>query len=197
MKSIKGITMSNKERLFYVFIIILQFVFVMVVVKHSVFKKQQRFFTGNNLSGKCAALYSFNAESKDGKKTILFTAYNSDWYLFLAVSRGCGHCEKLLSFFNDSLKDFPFYKEKDLKVFVISVDDFQDEYPNLSFLKVNFDDFFQFGDVYPTIILTNGKGRILLRAEGFNDSKFFKENLIKAIYDAYKKDKYKKSETIK
>ena len=186
--------MEIKERVFYVGLIIIQFILIFFILnqtRESSKDMNARLnfqFSPIAVSGR---LYSFDGGNRTGKaEHVRFTAYSDKMYLFLVVSDECSHCTSFLEDFSSDLDETPLGQAvRLLAVTSGNLGHFM-QYPNIPFVRISEDDIQQFGDQVPAVFLVNGQGNVLFHAVGYRN------NLAHDIETVILKSKIRKSETL-
>ncbi len=167
--------MSKSERAFYIFIILAEFVLVLLFYTRLNNAMKNRQVEMHNSPKQENRIFSFYSITGSGEKYLVhFTPYSSDSYIFVSVSNGCNHCKKLL----ESIQNF-FADKKiadNIKVILVSQENLVQtglcSVPGIRCLKLTLDDIFQFGEYTPSIFVTDGKGNILFMYKGYREGIF-------------------------
>lgn len=163
--------MSNKERIVYALIILAEFVMVLLFYSQSsryrALLKQKPQHPAQETN---ARLYSFPGKALDQSREELvhFSAYNRNYYIIATISQDCHHCTDLKEEVESQLLVEPL--KKNIKLMLIHRDDAQRSKTadDVGILKVTEDDWIQFGLTTPSIFVSDGKGHILYKQEGYN-----------------------------
>ena len=186
--------MEMKERLFYVGLLLIEFVLILFVLYHV----RNRPNTMENATspgfGKAPSynrLYSFDGVNQIGtEEHVRFSAYADQMYLFVVVSSECSHCSLFLDQFSQDLQQSPL--QQAVQVIALTSNNLTHfaKYNDFHFLRTSFDDLQQFGKSVPSVFLVDGQGNVLFTAVGY------RSDLLKHITNAIVKFKTRKSESI-
>jgi hypothetical protein len=167
--------MSKTERAFYIFIILAEFVLVLLFytrLNNTMKNRQVELLNSPKQENRMFSFYGITGTKE--KYLVHFTPYSTDYYIFVSVSNECNHCKKLL----ESIQDY-FVDKKiadNIKIILVSQEDPVQTglcpVPGIRCLKLTFEDIFQFGDYTPSIFVTDGKGNILYKYKGYADGIF-------------------------
>jgi hypothetical protein len=187
--------MNKLERIYYFSIIVAEVIIIVILgIRLSSLKKHkiEKMHDRPILSTKGVNfLYSFKGENTMGEEELIhFTAYSNKFYIFVKFSSGCHHCDEFIDEFMSFFVNRNI--DKDINLVLLTeepVNEFND-IPKIKWLRLSFDDIFQFGTEVPAIIAANGTGEILLKRVGYY------EGIFEGFLEAIKNNKYKKSKII-
>ena len=177
--------MKKYERIFYFLVIVVEFILILLFYSalsdtRTALKKE---ITLNKRIS--PIIFSFNGLEENEKRnkteefyppSIHFSAYSSNYYLFITFSPGCPQCLEML---DDFKLYFPTRKiDLDTFIYLLSVE----EAPNVDnennrsvfCMQIDHQDMVQFGNMTPSVFAVNGQGEILFRQIGYSTGVFDK-----------------------
>lgn len=162
--------MSKKERIYYFGIIVAQFLLILLLYLNLVKCKKTIPMATDLEEYQSSRLFSFSGKDKDGNvKPVQFTAYSYHRYIIVTYSKDCPHCQPLIDDLGATLKRTEM--DENIRILLVTTDTLDSVnsiwHPNFLALRVNFDDFVQFGMDTPSIMAANGKGDILFHRKGY------------------------------